>query len=326
MRNKLLVIVALAILLCTALVLQMRSEDKHEDLVSRELLSTEQLQQLAALERITLQRGESQVELAKLDGNWGVLSHAGFPVQGERLATLLYALRDARVIEEKTSNPEHHARLGLDVGEASNGAALQVQLHAAGQDFGVIYGNQVGNGQLVRFINSDQVLLINQSFNIPVTPVDWLALRVIDLPMAQVASAHWQHADGETLELTKQTEDDYNLQLVGLSEQEQGGNERQINSMVLALLSLTVQNVALREELALSEPMLKMRVSTWAGSQLEASLYELEGRYWLLMDSFNHAEGDKALQVNADPRWAFQIGIGKLEELNKRQADLIRTP
>lgn len=325
MRNKLLIVAVLAILVLTALVLQMRSAERTDELVSRDLLSAEQKEQLAALERITVERGESRVELAQLDGSWGVLSHAGFPVQRERLAALLHALRGARVVEEKTANPEHHARLGLDV-DADEAEPLLVRLHAAGQDFGVIYGNPVGSGQLVRFIDDAQVLLINRALNMSVNPADWLARQVVDIPLAQVASARWQHADGEVLEMTKQTEGDYNLRLAGLSEEEQGGNERWVNTMVLALVNLSVQNVVLREELNLPEPMLQMQVATWAGSELQASLYELDGGYWLLMDSFNPAADDAELQVNADPRWAYQIGIGQLESLNKRQADVVRTP
>ena len=325
MRNKLLILAVLVVLIVAAVALQLRSGDRVDELASRELLLTEQLQQLAALERISLSRGDSRVELAQFDGNWGVLSHAGFPVQQERLAALLHALRGARVIEEKTSNPDHHARLGLALADSDN-PALEVRLHAAGQDFGVVYGSPVGSGQLVRFVDTDQVLLINRPFNMSVNPTDWLALRVVDIPLTRVASARWEHADGEVLELSKQAEGDYNLQLDGLSDAEQGGNERWINSMVLALVNLSAQSVALREELALPEPLLRMQVNSWAGSELQASLYDIDGRYWLLMDSFSQAEEDSELQVNADPRWAYQIGIGQLEQLNKRQADIIRTP
>lgn len=325
MRNKLLIVAVLAILVLTALVLQMRSAERTDELVSRDLLSVEQKEQLAALERITVERGESRVELAQLDGSWGLLSHAGFPVQRERLAALLHALRGARVVEEKTANPEHHARLGLDV-DAAEGEPLLVRLHAAGQDFGVIYGNPVGSGQLVRFIDDDQVLLINRALNMSVNPTEWLARQVVDISLMQVSSARWQHADGEALEMTKQAEGDYNLRLAGLSGAEQGGNERWVNTMVLALVNLSVQNVALREELALPDPMLQMQVTTWAGSELQASLYELDGGYWLLMDSFNRADADAELQVNADPRWAYQIGVGQFESLNKRQSDVVRTP
>src|SRR5690606_17373768 len=323
MRNRILIVAVLVILALTAVALQMRSSERIDELASRELLSPEQQQQLAGLERITLSKGESSVELALLDGNWGVLSHAGFPVQKERLAALLHALRGARVIEEKTSNPDHHARLGLATDDASH-PPLQVQLHAAGEDFGVIYGNRVGNGQLVRIVGSDQVLLINRPFGMSVNPQDWLSLQVVDMPLTLVSRARWQHADGETLELSKAAEGEYNLQLEG-ADAEQGGNERQINSMVLALVNLRAQNVALREELALPEPMLQMQVDTWAGSELQASLYDLEGRYWLLIDSYTAAEPGTELQVNADPRCAYQVGVADMETLTRRRQDLLRS-
>src|SRR5690554_8210954 len=111
MRNSILIVAVLVILALTAVALQMRSSERIDELASRELLSPEQQQQLAGLERITLSKGESSVELALLDGNWGVLSHAGFPVQKETLAGMKHALRGARVIGEKTSTPVHRAHL-----------------------------------------------------------------------------------------------------------------------------------------------------------------------------------------------------------------------
>ena len=325
MRNKPLIFTVILTAVLVALALNMRGQDRVVDLSSRDLLSPMQEKQLPRLERISLMRGEGQVELAQYDDDWGVVSHAGFPVQQERLAALLHALRGARVVEEKTSNPEHHARLGLEV--AADSEALQVSLHTPELDFGVIYGNRVGNGQLVRFIDDDQVLLLNRPLSISVSPLDWLALNVIDIPMQQVATARWTHADGETLELDKRAEGDYNLRLVGLEDEQQGGNERWINSMVLALINLTAQNVALREDLALAEPMLRMQVTTWSGAELAASLHDIEGRYWLLIDDYKAAEAEAEadqLQVNANPRWAYQVGIGQVENLNKRQADIVR--
>lgn len=326
MRNKPLIFTVVLTLVLAALALQMRGKDRVEELSSRDLLSPMQEKQLAQLERISLTRGEGQVELAQRDGSWGVVSHAGFPVQRERLAALLHALRGARVVEEKTSNAGHHARLGLDIGPADS-EALQVSLHTSELDFGVIYGNRVGNGQLVRFIDDDQVLLINRPLSISVSPHDWLALDVIRIPMPQVATVRWTHADGETLELDKREEGDYNLRLVGLDESQQGGNERWINSMVLALVNLTAQNVVPRDELTLAEPMLRMQVTTWSGAELAASLHDIDGRYWLLIDGFKTPQTeDEQLQVYADPRWAYQIGIGQMENLNKRQADIVRSP
>jgi len=324
MRKKPLIFTVVLTAVLAALALNMRDQDRVVDLSSRNLLSPMQTKQLVELERISLQRGEGQVELARHEGNWGVVSHAGFPVQQERLAALMHAVRGARVIEEKTDDPEHHARLGLDM-TVPDSEALQVALHSPSLDFGLIYGDRVGSGQLARFIDNDQVLLLNRPLSISVNPHDWLALNVIDIPMQQLATARWTHADGETLEFDKAAEGDYNLRLLGSDDVQQSGNERWINSMVLALINLTAQNVALRDDLSLAEPMLTMQVTTWSGAELTASLHDIDGRYWLLIDSYTPPE-EGELNVYADPRWAYQIGIGQLENLNKRQADILRSP
>ncbi|SDR80071.1 protein of unknown function [Halopseudomonas litoralis] len=325
MRNKPLIFTVVLTAVLVALALNMRDKDRVADLSSRNLLSPMQVKQLALLERISLRRGEGQVELARSEGEWGVVSHAGFPVQQERLAALMHAVRGARVVEEKTSNPEYHARLGLDV-TAADSEALQVDLHSPELDFGLIYGDTVGTGQLLRFAEQDQVLLINRPFSMSVNPTDWLALNVIDIPMQQLATARWTHADGETLEFDKAGEGEYNLRLLGSdAQQTQGGNERWINSMVLALINLTAQNVALRDDLALAEPMLQMQVTTWSGADLAASLHAIDGRYWLLIDSYTPPQ-EGELDVYADPRWAYQIGVAQMENLNKRQADVVRAP
>ncbi len=321
MRNKWWVLIALLVIGLAVLAVQMRSGERMTDLESRSLLSAEQLEQLAGLQQIRLQRGEAQVELAQRDGDWGVVSRAGFPVRAERLAALLHVLRGARVVEEKTANAQHHAQLGLDPAVPADDT-LQVQLQDAKESYGLIYGNQVGSGQLVRFAGHNQVLLINRPLRMSVNPIDWLALNVISIPMEQIAKARWTNASGEVTELDKQAEGDYNLRLAG--EQASAGNERKINSMVLALVNFTAQDVALRDDLPLAEPILQMQVSTWSGAQLDASLYEQDGRYWLLIDQFESASEPKSgLKVNADQRWAYQLGIGQLETLLQKRADLL---
>lgn len=321
MRNKLWIFIALLLIGLAVLAVQMRSGERVTDLESRSLLSATQLEQLATLQQVRLQRGDAVVELAQQDGGWGLVSRSGFPVRAERLAALLHALRGARVVEEKTADAQHHARLGLDPA-APGDDTLQVQLQDAQESYGLIYGNQVGSGQLVRFAGQDQVLLINRPLRMSVNPTDWLALNVVSIPLEHIARARWTNASGEVIELDKQAEGDYNLRLAG--EQASAGNERKINSMVLALTNFTAQDVALRDDLSLVEPIQQMQVVTWSGAQLDASVYAQEGRFWLLIDQFSAApEPNSELQVNADQRWAYQLGIGQLEALQQQRADLL---
>lgn len=323
MKVKLIAVLAVISVLLVAFALQRQSDDRVDDLQSSQLLSEEQLAIVNQLDAVTLAKGGVEVEVVRDNGRWGVVSKDLFPAQPERVAALLHAVRGARVTAAQTDNPEHHARLGLDPATPGD-TTLQVTLTSAEGSFGIIYGNQVGNGQLVRFADDNQVWLINRPFGMTVNDVEWLDLLVAQIPMTDAATARWTHSDGDVLELEKPSEGAYNFRVAGLEQAQQQGNERWINSMVLALIDLRAQDVRLRSELALDGPMLQMQVSTWGGAELEASLYEIDGRYWLVVDRFEQPE-ESNLGVNADARWAFQLGIGQVENLNKRQADIVRS-
>lgn len=322
MKIKFVAILAVITVLLVVVALQRQADDRVEDLQSRSLLSDEQLSALGELDAISLSRGADQVVLERVEGAWGVVSRDGFPAQPERVAALLHAVRGARVTEKQTADPQYHARLGLAL-EAPEAPPLRLQLNAGADQTALLFGNPVGSGQLVRFADEDQVWLINRPFGMTLNPQEWLDLKVVRIPMESAATARWEHADGEVLELEKDKEGDYNFHLAGLDRAEQQGNERWINSMVLALTGLNAQDVALRDTLELKAPVLRMQVSTWQGAKLEASLYDLAGRYWLTIDDFEQPE-ESSLDVNADNRWAFQLGVAQVEDLLKRRSDIIR--
>ena len=319
--KKMIAALALLTVVLVVVALRMQGSDRVADLESRPLLSEERLTRLGDADRIKLARGGASVELVRSGEDWGVAEHDLFPAQRERLAALLHALRGARIVEDQTANPEHHARLGLDP-DAEGADTLAVTL-GDDDEMTLLYGNTVGSGQVVRFADNDQVWLVNRPLSMTVNSNEWLALDVIEIPMTQLASARWEHADGEILELDKAEEGDYNFRLTGLEPALQAGNERWINSMVLALANLRAQAVTLRQELELGEPVLKMQLETWQGAELSASLHDLGGRYWLIIDRYTAAE-DGTLEINADERWAYQLAIGQVEQLVKRHADVVR--
>ncbi|UAW97694.1 DUF4340 domain-containing protein [Halopseudomonas nanhaiensis] len=321
MRNVIIALIAVVSIALVAVALKMRGEDRVADLESRPLFSDAQREVIDGLEQIELRRGGQQVELEYRDQQWGVANHYHYPAQRERVAALLHAIRGVRIVEEKTDNPEHHARLGLDP-QAEGSSALEVILRNADRDLSLVYGNTVGSGQLVRLREDDQVWLINRPFSMSVNPQEWLALDVIGLPMERLSTARWEHADGEVVELDKAREGDYNFRLVGLAADAQAGKERLINGMVLALAQLRAQNVMPRSELTLGQPMLRMQLATFGGAELAASLHQIDGKYWLLVDEYKPSS-DEVLAVNADDRWAYQLNIGQVENLEKRRADLV---
>tara|TARA_R110000851_G_scaffold74596_5_gene164468 strand:+ start:1413 stop:2393 length:981 start_codon:yes stop_codon:yes gene_type:complete len=317
MRKIVLLVVALLAVVLVAAALQSRKDDREVDLQSHKLLSEQQLQILADTQAVTLQRGEQEVKLVRQDDQWLVANSDNFPVLQPRLAALLLNLRGAEVQEEKTDNPDYHQRLGLSAD--SELPVLQVTLDAGDTTLGLLYGNAVGKGQLLRFADANQVLLINRPLTVSVNSHDWLDLQVSNVPLEQIAKARWEHADGETLVLDKAEQGDYNFRLAGEASAE--GQERKLNSMVLALANLQAQNVSLRSKLALGQPGLSMQLDTWSGAQLAASLYQLDNQYWLTVDVVKQSD-EQPLDVRVDPRWAYQLSVAQHDQLALRAADL----
>ncbi|MBA6418590.1 MULTISPECIES: DUF4340 domain-containing protein [Pseudomonas] len=317
MRKIVLLVVALLAVVLVAAALQSRKDDREVDLQSHKLLSEQQLQILADTQAITLQRGQQEVKLVRQDDQWLVANSDNFPVLQPRLAALLLNLRGAEVQEEKTDNPDYHQRLGLSAD--SELPVLQVTLDAGDTTLGLLYGNAVGKGQLLRFADANQVLLINRPLTVSVNSHDWLDLQVSNVPLEQIAKARWEHADGETLVLDKAEQGDYNFRLAGEASAE--GQERKLNSMVLALANLQAQNVSLRSKLALGQPGLSMQLDTWSGAQLAASLYQLDNQYWLTVDAVKQSD-EQPLDVRIDPRWAYQLSVAQHDQLALRAADL----
>lgn len=317
MRKIVLLVVALLAVVLVAAALQSRKDDREVDLQSHKLLSEQQLQILADTQAITLQRGQQEVKLVRQDDQWLVANSDNFPVLQPRLAALLLNLRGAEVQEEKTDNPDYHQRLGLSAD--SELPVLQVTLDAGDTTLGLLYGNAVGKGQLLRFADANQVLLINRPLTVSVNSHDWLDLQVSNVPLEQIAKARWEHADGETLVLDKAEQGDYNFRLAGEASAE--GQERKLNSMVLALANLQAQNVSLRSKLALGQPGLSMQLDTWSGAQLAASLYQLDNQYWLTVDVVKQSD-EQPLDVRVDPRWAYQLSVAQHDQLALRAADL----
>lgn len=322
MRNRLILIIALAAAVLLILALRAQQDARVTDLESRPLLDAAQLELLAAASQLQLARGELSATLAREGEQWTVADHHHFPLQRERLAALLHALRGARILEAKTANPAHHARLGLDA-SAPAPDSLQLTIEGEAGSLQLLFGERVGNGQLMRFADQDQVWLINRPLQTSVSPRDWLDLQVVQLPLEEVQEALWQHADGEQVRFDKAAEGDYNLRL---ADSQEPGYQRWINGVVLGLVGLRAQDVQLREQLQLSDtPMLRMQLQTRAGDRLQAALQAIDGRYWVLVEEVERVDGS-LLQVNADPRWAFQIGIAEVEALARGGAELLSGP
>lgn len=159
--------------------------------------------------RITIQRASASTSLVRIaegDGvKWTLPDRDGFPADPDRVRERLLQLRDLRLREAKTSNPEFYARLGVqDVkqGDSSSPRTTLVTLFdGAGKDLGsLILGDtaDLGTpspdrppvpGQYVRRPGELQSWLADGSVWMDSEPMNWVDRRVVSIPRERLRSA-----------------------------------------------------------------------------------------------------------------------------------------
>jgi len=158
------------------------------------------------------------VSLERENGAWVVAEAGGYPAARSEVNALLIALAEARIVEEKTANPESHALLGVESIVRADAAGLQIALvSSAGDRFEVVLGDAYGVGQRYARVGlADQSVLIDRSPDISREPGDWVVSDIISVASDRVQRVDISHADGERLEIRKATRDSGNFSVENL--------------------------------------------------------------------------------------------------------------
>ena len=170
-RTLIAIVVALALLL---VVLQGTETDR---MATAERLLFPGFKSLANdIENIAIQRpgDDEAVAIHRIDNRWTVPVRDDYTADVGKLRELIIALADARIVEEKTSNPEYYNKLGVD-DPAQGGKGTRVTASGAGFSYTLILGDRAqGDFRYSRIDGEEMSFLIDQNPEIPVSASDWL--------------------------------------------------------------------------------------------------------------------------------------------------------
>ena len=159
----------------------------------RAALYPELKQQLDAVKSVGIYKAGDvrAVELMRQNGGWGVSERAGYPADESRLRKLLRSLADAKVYEEKTSNPASYKSLGVE--DIKDSAAAGVRLELTGQQTPVnlLVGKSGvgGESHYVRRAGEAQSWLVDGNIDASATPDAWLRKDILEVSADRVQSA-----------------------------------------------------------------------------------------------------------------------------------------
>ena len=236
------------------------------------------------IDEITLVRAgnETIASIRRSGQGWTVPEKGGYPADIARIRDALLALSEARIVEEKTANPEFYDRLGVEAVESESSAGTAVTIRHGEEAFPtVILGEVEGTSQrYARRADEARSLLIDRDPELPRSAPQWLRTGIVDLASDRVREVTIEHADGESVRIYKDEagQTNYAVDAVPEGRELQYAGVANVTGNVLRDLALEDVERAADDP---SEASVTTRFRTFDGLLVTARGYERGAENWL---------------------------------------------
>ena len=139
-------------------------------------------------------------------GRWTVAERGDYPADVSKLRKLLLALSDAKITEEKTSNPANFAIIGVEDPSSPGASGAEVTVTAKdGKKQSVIVGKPTGEGNFVRRGGENTSYSVEPGITFETEPRFWIDSRLIDIAAAAIQSVQIKPAAGAAYTVRRET-------------------------------------------------------------------------------------------------------------------------
>jgi len=248
-----------------------------------------QLQVKSADGTFTIARGES---------NWGMVEKADYPVDQGKVRTLLFALKDAEVLETKTSKPALYPRLGVEGVDAQDSASIELTVSdSAGAKLAeVVVGKRGASSSrdtyYVRRMGEAPSFLVEGDLTIDKSDSAWLDKQIVDLERERVKAIEILHTDGERVFAHKADQAATDFELADIPEGKELRYAGAPGSLATSLARLDMEDVRAAADVDLPEQSLAVSTFwTFDGLKVVATVYEVEEELLATFAAEYDAEG-----------------------------------
>lgn len=314
------------------------------------------------VERVTVTKagGTTVATIERGDDTWTVAEKDGYTADVARLRQALVALAEARIVEQKTANPDLYDRLGVEDVSAASAAGIAIDLEGGGDWPTIVLGDAEGSEyRYVRLANAATSYMIDKNPNVPRETVDWLERLVVDLDGSRVREVRIEHPGGARLVLRKPDAGTTDFTVENIPEGRELLYAGVANAVGNALRNLRFEDVA---PAAALEPdpdqVVNVEYRTFDGLVVEIEGIEQDDEHWIRLtaraetdeaadgdeDAAGDAGGDEAGQAaDADTGgseaaaeaarinarvggWRYRIASYQYDPITRRMSDLLKPP
>lgn len=173
--------------------------------------------ELNSVTEVTLRKGSATpVTVHKANDHWTVAQRGDYPADVAKLRKLLVSLRDAKIVEEKTSDPSRYVAIGVEDPSAPGAAGAEITVVGPGGKHAIIVGKPVGEGNFVRRAGEGPSYSVEPAITVDTQPQSWIDSQLLDVPAAQIQSVEVKPATGAAygIRRLKEPENSFSLESV----------------------------------------------------------------------------------------------------------------
>lgn len=316
------------------------SVSRQPDRVTSELLLPELEAALNEVEKITVKTAGNRTvaTLVRGDERWTVVEASDYPADLGRIRQNLIALSQARIVEEKTSNPELYDQLGVENIDNEDAEGTQLDIEAEGYTASVIIGDTgVSGGDMAyaRLTGEPRSVMVNADLNLAGDHQEWLDRDLLDVASSRIHAVTLTHPDGEVLRIEKSTPDATDFTVLNIPDGRELTHATVANPIGAALSSLRLDGVMSSADFAPADSeFVVARVETFNGLIVESRAYAVEDG---IRVSFSASAGTpisaEAEELQPDEiatlnqrlgSWIYTLPSYKTDQLTKRMDDLLK--
>ena len=278
------------------------------------------------------------VSLRRDRERWRVSEKAGYEADFELVHDLLRDLATGRRVDERTSNPQWYARLGLlDMGQQG---ATGTMISFPQRDLpAIILGHEDSNqqGQFVRLADDEQTWLSDRIVSLPDSAVGFLERAIMDIPASELSEVTVRHPDGNTIRLrSTEQEDSDDWVLLDVPDGRNAKPMWELRQVANGLANLNLDDVRTHEQIP--EGAVRVLYVTRDGLNFVASLFKDDQGPWIhfsvsaetdaVTDDDDAEVSEIAIDAAAvDARlspWQYRIPERKFNTMTRRFEDLLQ--
>jgi Domain of unknown function (DUF4340) len=236
------------------------------------------------------------VELKKQGESWTVSERDNYPADDGKVRKLLVEIADAKVYEQKTSNPAEYPKLGVEDTTGKGATSLRIELAGTAKPVNLIVGKQgVGaRSNYVRRAGEPQSWLVNATIDTSSTPEAWLRKDIIDVSADRMQSATVEAKGAKPYTAAKATRADANFGVEGLPKGKSLSAPTAANSVATALTGLGLVDARAASAFQSTPPAAHATFKTFDGLIVDVDGWVQDNKHYVaLRPAFDAAQAER---------------------------------